>query len=160
MTYNIEVRDNFHVEEPVIEALISAAEATLLFKHAASGASLSILLTDDDSIRDLNRQFRGFDNPTDVLSFPIGDPIPGVEELKSYLGDIAISIPTANRQTKLKNHSLTEELQLLTIHGVLHLLGFDHGNPDQKNEMWLNQQQVLAILGLGDIQPTEDEHDS
>ena len=91
-----------------------------------SPASLTILFSDDLHIQRLNREFRNKDKPTDVLSFPGGDPIPGMPEPGRYLGDIIISVPTASRQANESGHSLEAELQLLVIHGVLHLLGYDH----------------------------------
>jgi probable rRNA maturation factor len=116
---------------------------------------LTLLLTDDAQIQQLNRDFRGEDKPTDVLSFPAGATLPGMGEAVAYLGDIAISAPYAQRQAQAAGHPLTAELQLLAIHGVLHLLGYDHGEPEEKADMWAAQTAVLAALGLQAIQPTE-----
>lgn len=79
---------------------------------------LSVLLTDDKEIHRLNRDFRGKDKPTDVLSFPMPDP--------DLLGDVVISLPTAKRQAKKFGVSFEEEFYRLLVHGTLHLLGFEH----------------------------------
>lgn len=94
-----------------------------------SEAELSILITDDKEISDLNRRFRHKDKPTDVLSFPsVGSD--GVDEelehLQGMLGDLVISLPTALRQSRAYRHSLQAELLRLLVHGLLHLLGYDH----------------------------------
>lgn len=85
-------------------------------------AELSILITGDEEIRELNRTYRGKDRPTDVLSFPDGDVVEG----RLILGDIVISLETAQRQAKELGHSLEEEVERLLTHGVIHLLGYDH----------------------------------
>lgn len=85
-------------------------------------AELSILITGDEEIRELNRTYRGKDRPTDVLSFPDGDVVEG----RFILGDIVISLETAQRQAKELGHSLEEEVERLLTHGVIHLLGYDH----------------------------------
>ena len=114
------------VEYPVsdeIEAMIRVAAAAVLTHQAITHpAALTLLLTDDDTLHQLNRDFRQVDAPTDVLSFPGGDVLPGSGLL--YLGDIAISVPYATRQAQTEGHSLLAEMQLLTVHGVLHLLGY------------------------------------
>ena len=108
---------------------------------------VSILLTDDADIRKLNQQFRNIDKATDVLSFPQDtdeDPIiPGV----IILGDIAVSLDTA--QTQAKEHGLTfeEEIILLLIHGILHLLGYDHEISDQEDErMRIKTRELFSLV--------------
>lgn len=90
-----------------------------------SSAELSILVTDDDEIRSLNSAYRNMDKATDVLSFSQteGEEMPGDEEL---LGDIVISVETAARQAMEFGHSVDEEMKRLLVHGVFHLLGYDH----------------------------------
>ncbi len=117
-------------------------------------ADLTIVLTDDEKLRQLNRDYLGLDAATDVLSFPAAEQDP--ETGKSYLGDILISIPRAKIQADLAGHTLDEELQLLVVHGVLHLLGYDHANPRQKSGMWKAQGRVLADLGLSGIKIPDD----
>lgn len=109
-------------------------------------ADLSILLTDDPTLQELNQQFMGIDAPTDVLSFPAEEIDP--ETNRPYLGDIAISYARAFAQAQAGGHSVAHELQLLTVHGVLHLLGYDHAEPEEKTRMWQAQSSVLAALGV------------
>lgn len=82
-----------------------------------------VLFTDDREIRGLNRRFRGKDRPTDVLSFPDGNPL---AEPVARIGDIVISVPTARRNARRAGHPLRREIRHLLIHGFLHLMGYDH----------------------------------
>jgi probable rRNA maturation factor len=82
-----------------------------------------VLMTGDERIRELNREYLQHDRPTDVLSFPDGDVLPSGRRL---LGQIVVSLDTARRQAKSEGHSVTRELQELVLHGTLHLLGYDH----------------------------------
>jgi len=102
---------------------------------------VSVLLTTDAAIRRLNRQFRGKNKATDVLSFPAVVPGP----LK-IAGDLAISIPTARRQAEDRGHSLTIEIKVLMLHGLLHLAGYDHET--DKGEMARREQKLRATLRL------------
>lgn len=158
-SYQIEIESEVDVPAGLEAAAVRAAAEALRIEEVPSPASLSIVLTDDSSIRELNRNYRGVDSATDVLSFPAGDPMPGMEELPLYLGDIMISVPYARRQAEQQSHTPSEEVQLLAIHGVLHLLGYDHLLPDEKVAMWQSQEEILASLGLSHVVPTEDSHD-
>jgi probable rRNA maturation factor len=128
------------------ETVVRAAEATLHHQSVPEGDSLTVVLTGDEEIQELNRQYRGLDAPTDVLSFQASylDP----EDGSSYLGDIVLSLPQAQAQAKSRGHSLAEEIQLLVVHGVLHLLGYDHADPQEKARMWAAQVEILAQLGV------------
>jgi probable rRNA maturation factor len=114
-------------------------------EHQVGQIDLTIVLSDDKEVRRLNHQFMGIDAPTDVLSFPSEevDPASGAH----YLGDIIISLPRATDQANQGNHPLEAELQLLIVHGVLHLLGYDHGEPMEKAKMWAAQAEILKELG-------------
>jgi len=114
---------------------------------------LSIVLTDDARLRQLNREYLGIDAPTDVLSFPASETDP--ESGGSYLGDILISVPRARQQAGAAGHPLASEVQLLVVHGVLHLLGHDHATSEERSRMWAAQSAILASLGLADIHLTE-----
>lgn len=116
-------------------------------------ADLSIILTDDRRLHELNLDYLGVDAPTDVLSFPAAEVDPETESL--YLGDIAISIPRATQQAQDAGHSVEAEAQLLVVHGVLHLLGYDHATDEEKAVMWAEQAKVLERLGLSRIQIRE-----
>ena len=118
---------------------------------------LTIVLTDDRQLHELNRDFLGVDAPTDVLSFPSSELDP--ETGAAYLGDILISIPRATQQAQAAGHPVEAEAQLLVVHGVLHLLGYDHSNAEEKAQMWEEQAKVLERLGLGRIKITDTEHD-
>jgi len=141
--------------EDVAALLETAVRATLTHEEQQPPLELSVLLTDDAEIQQMNRDFRGVDKPTDVLSFPAGEALPGMEDADPYLGDIAISVPYAERQAAQAGHDLAGELQLLVIHGVLHLLGYDHDDPEEKAAMWAAQTAVLAELHLQHVTPTE-----
>lgn len=108
--------------------------------------ALTVLVTGDSAIRELNREYMAIDAPTDVLSFPSGET-PGEEEDERYLGDIMISLETAERQAAAGGHTLSQEVELLAVHGVLHLLGHDHADEDGKAAMWALQSAVLQKLG-------------
>jgi probable rRNA maturation factor len=104
-------------------------------------------------MRALNRSYLGIDAPTDVLAFPASELDP--ETGRRYLGDVLLSLPRAERQAKDAGHGLEAELQLLVVHGVLHLLGYDHASPDEKARMWAAQAEVLGRLGLGTLRINE-----
>jgi probable rRNA maturation factor len=150
-SYVVEVVDEQRASGGLEESVVAAARAALAHQGAAANASLTILLADDDRLQALNRDFLGYDAPTDVLSFPSGESVPGAE---GYLGDIAISLPTAAHQARAAGHELAAELQLLTVHAVLHLLGHDHAAAEEKEAMWTAQGEILAQLGP-DLRPAE-----
>ncbi len=151
------------VEEPFVSAVSpdwvrAAAQATLDRPGASpsQGAALALVITDDKALRALNRSYRGIDAPTDVLSFGGESPdFVSAPDAEPYLGDVVISYPRAQAQAAAAGHSVEAELALLVIHGVLHLLGYDHVRPGDKAVMWEQQAHILAKLGLADIQPTE-----
>ncbi len=130
-----------------------AARLTLEGQSAPPDADLTIVLTDDDQLHDLNLDFRETDAPTDVLSFPASEPDPETGVL--YLGDVIISVERAREQAETGGHPLEAELQLLVVHGVLHLLGHDHAEAGEKERMWAAQSAVLARLGLSGIKLSE-----
>ncbi len=100
-------------------------------------AELSILLTNDAQIHELNLEHRGKDKPTDVLSFPQdeGEFPQTVDAPLRLLGDVVISLDTAERQARSRKRELFEEVRFLLAHGILHLIGYDHATPDEKREM-------------------------
>lgn len=155
-TYKIHVQQKEKVYQSIAAALRTAVTVTLRHEKVKSSVEITLLLTDDEQLKSLNKAYRGIDAPTDVLSFEPGDSMPGMEEDEDYLGDIVISVPTAERQAKEGGHSLKAELQLLTVHGTLHLLGFDHEEPEEKDRMWWTQASILAQLGAEITGPPED----
>ena len=114
---------------------------------------ITIVLTDDRQLHELNREYLDVDAPTDVLSFPASELDP--ETGSVYLGDILISIPRAAEQAQAAGHPLEAETQLLVVHGTLHLLGYDHASDEEKNVMWNEQAKVLERLGLSRIKIQE-----
>jgi probable rRNA maturation factor len=150
----IAVKDEF---QGLISSQILTNTVETLFKvqELSESSAVTIRITDDDEIQNLNRDYRGFDIVTDVLSFlgDFNDPDLG----SHYLGDIVISYPQAKRQANDRGHDPVEELQLLVVHGLLHLLGYDHAEIEDKNRMWILQNQILDKLGLN-IQ-VEDEQE-
>ena len=126
-----------------------AVQAALTHQKESLDVNLSVVLTDNRRLHKLNRDYLGVDAPTDVLSFPASESDP--ETGARYIGDILISVPSAAKGAKLAGNSLEAELQLLVVHGVLHLLGHDHAKPKDKSKMWKAQAQILEALGLGDV---------
>ena len=112
--------------------------------------ALAVVITDDGAVQELNRQFRDVDAPTDVLAFGSGQEgdfvtAPGEP---AYLGDVVISYPRAVAQAEEYGHSVDRELALLAVHGVLHLLGYDHVDEAERMEMWARQDEILESLVL------------
>lgn len=148
--------DNLSDFEIAADALIAIAERALTVCEIEN-AEVSIVINTDEAVQSLNRNYRGVDAPTDVLSFETQNDnddfvVPGEEH---YLGDIVIAAPTANRQAAAMGHTLIEEISLLVVHGILHLLGYDHLTPDEKSKMWALQAQILTHHGLAHVKPTE-----
>jgi probable rRNA maturation factor len=115
-----------------------------------------VVITDNQTLQQLNHQHRGVNAPTDVLSFE-NSPDPDFPDLdQGHLGDIIIAYPMAEAQALAAGHPPIEELTLLAVHGMLHLLGFDHDTPTSKKKMWTTQHQIMTELGLAHVQPTED----
>ena len=124
--------------------------ALAVFAHQSVDGDLTIVLTDDVQLQELNRDYLGIDAPTDVLSFPASETDP--ETARRYLGDILISIPRAEEQARAAGHVLEAEVQLLAVHGTLHLLGYDHAGDEEKSLMWKAQAEILEGLGLSGIE--------
>ena len=134
--------------EKMLLAVLNKAAAAL---DVEPNAEVSIVLADDAYIQELNCQYRGKDMPTDVLSFALNEGeepeiIHGPEE--NLLGDIIISLETAQRQAVDYGHSLERELAFLTIHGFLHLLGYDHEKEEQRQAMRAEEERILELIGL------------
>ncbi len=140
---DVEVEDPaWTVAVPDAETLVRrAAEAAL---EARSAGGVTILLTDDATVQALNRQFRAKDSPTNVLSFP-APPNP-----EDHLGDVALAYGVCAREAADQGKPLGHHLQHLTVHGVLHLLGYDHIGDDEAEAMEGLERVVLAGLGVPD----------
>lgn len=130
-----------------VERLERAVVATLQYEEQPG--EVTVVVTDDEGIRELNRDFMDEDEATDVLSFPAqedGGLFIGAPGSDDYLGDVVISYTRAAAQALEQEHSLERELDLLVVHGVLHLLGYDHAEPEERDEMWACQDEILAGL--------------
>ncbi|MGB1253863.1 MAG: rRNA maturation RNase YbeY [Candidatus Promineifilaceae bacterium] len=144
MTFSIVVETEVATSAEIPALLQSTARTALTQQQVAQSADVTILLTDDATLRNLNQTYRGIDKVTDVLSFTDGEaPTP---DAPIYLGDLAISLPQATRQAERGGHVVSAELQLLVVHGVLHLLGYDHATPAEKAAMWAAQAAILTQL--------------
>lgn len=139
------VNDELKIPDPTGE-LTPLAESALRIASPELVCDMSVAITTDEEIHQLNLQYRKIDRPTDVLSFESDeqDPESGIR----YLGDIAISYPRAQQQAENAGHSTLNELSLLLVHGILHLLGYNHDSPERKSMMWQLQDQILALNGV------------
>lgn len=161
MSYTVTVT---HDTEPVPlseAAVVALVIDTLIAEAIEQGAELSVVFTDDATIHALNREFRGVDRPTDVLSFglsslaqPAGDDPAGPAafvlppESGDQLGEVIVSVETAARQAAEHGRDIDHELAHLLVHGVLHLLGHDHAEPEEERAMRTREDQILVGRGL------------
>lgn len=128
--------------EGVSAATIRGRAEKMLRHLDLRAVELSVALVDDATIHELNRDYRKKDKPTDVLAFPLFDPVP--ERPEGMLGDVILSIDTARRQAKKHRRSLLEELTMLLAHGLLHLLGYDHQTDAEEREMTARTKDLEA----------------
>ncbi|MGC9357987.1 MAG: rRNA maturation RNase YbeY [Anaerolineae bacterium] len=152
LKHSVDIKAEVPMEEVDFRLLRVAALATLRQQGVETPIEMTVVITDDASVHDLNRRFRGVDRTTDVLAFaeedirgPFAGGAPGFPR---YLGDIVISLERASEQAKEVGCALTEELELLIVHGTLHLLGHDHADPQQKARMWEAQSTLLDLLSI------------
>ena len=132
-----------------------AAEKALAAENIEAPCLISVMLTDSEGIRQVNREFRGVDRETDVLSFPLNELTPGAfdpelceqdwETGAVMLGDMMISIPACEKQGEEFGHGFEREIQYLTVHSVLHLLGYDHVDEgEQKRQMRAREKAIMG----------------
>jgi len=128
---------------PVRPAMVRERADRMLLAIGRADAELSIVLCDDETIHALNRDHRGKDRPTDVLAFALqeGPPMPGAEHL---LGDVVISLETARRQARAARRTVAHEVTFLLAHGLLHLLGYDHRDEDERRVMMALTDGLVA----------------
>jgi len=126
--------------------LLRAAQLTVDVNNPNNKSELSIVIGNDALLHSLNLKYRNVDSTTDVLSFPSGEVDPDTQAY--YLGDIVISLPRAQEQATTEGHPLVDEMQLLIVHGTLHLLGYDHMESAEKVRMQAAQDNILRQLGL------------
>ncbi len=152
MTTLIDIRtENFPKElEKVMETI---ALDSLRYEGFDENCEISISIVDNAEIQQINKQFRNIDCPTDVLSFPMltfteNEIIEKNENGEIVLGDIIISLERAEEQAKEYGHSLKREIAFLTAHSMLHLLGYDHMEPQEEKEMFTKQKEILEAAGI------------
>ncbi|AYC52492.1 rRNA maturation RNase YbeY [Bacillus licheniformis] len=133
-----------------IEKLLQFAAAE---EGVADGAEVSVTIVNNEEIQKINKEYRGKDYPTDVISFALEEDGEGEVEIigvdmPPVLGDIIISVDKAREQAEEYGHSLMRELGFLTVHGFLHLLGYDHMTEEEEKEMFTKQKEILNRYGL------------
>lgn len=147
------IKDITEKEKTLIEQVL---EQTAKIEELQNG-EVVVTLVDNDRIHELNRYYRGIDQPTDVLSFAMNEQgedemeifyDDDIEDVPNMLGDIVISIPRAIEQAEDYGHTFARELGFLAVHGFLHLLGYDHNNEDEEKEMFAKQETILKQLNL------------
>ena len=153
MTEVLVVADCWHSEpdaEAVIQRAVAAAAESV--DEDIAEAEVAVMLTDDSGIRTLNSNWRGVDKPTNVLSFPALQPTGpcGPDDAPRMLGDIAIAYETMRREADEEHKPFDHHLSHLAVHGFLHLIGYDHENDDDAEEMEALETQILAHLGIPD----------
>ena len=121
-------------------------------ENVAANSDMALVITGDEKIQELNLKYLAEDRPTDVLSFPMNEQLDNapvfinVPDGKTYLGDIIISYPTAVKQAAEHNHTVSREITILLIHGILHLLGYDHDIPRRKQAMKNRESAILKSI--------------
>ena len=113
-----------------------------------NNAFMNIIIIDNEKIHQINKEYRGIDRPTDVISFALEDDKTFVKTDFRVLGDIYISIDKVHEQARSYGHSFRRELSFLAVHGIMHLLGYDHMNPDDEKIMFGKQEKILNELGI------------
>lgn len=150
-THNVEIQvdEQFQALVPP-EPLQKAAIATLVHQGVVGACELAVVITDDEALHELNLRYRNVDAPTDVLAFPdeTRGPFVNAPGLPHYLGDVIISLQRAEAQAAEAGHDLLAELQLLVVHGILHLLGHDDMVDEKRARMWAAQSAILSSLGV------------
>jgi probable rRNA maturation factor len=144
MTIEITNESGYEVDESVLLRLMEYDLAQL---HVSPDADLAILLVDEGAMEALHVQWMDEPGPTDVLSFPMDELRPGTEDMPTppgLLGDIVLCPQVAETQAAAAKHSTMDELVMLTTHGLLHLLGFDHAEPEDEREMFGLQKDLIV----------------
>jgi probable rRNA maturation factor len=150
MSIEINNESGIDVDESVIQRLVTYDLDQL---HVHPDAELAILFVDESAIEQLHVQWMDEPGPTDVLSFPMDELRPGTEDQPTpagLLGDIVVCPQVAIVQAEAAGHSVMDELQLLITHGLLHLLGFDHAEPEEEKEMFGLQRDLLIGFNVSE----------
>jgi probable rRNA maturation factor len=148
MSIEINNESVIDIDEPTLQRL---AIYTLDQLHVHPDADLSIVLVDEAAMEQLHVQWMDEPGPTDVLSFPMDELRPGTEDAISpagLLGDVVLCPQVATAQAEVAGHSPLDEMLMLTVHGILHLLGFDHAEPEEEKEMFGLQRDILIGFSM------------
>ena len=153
MTLLIDNRTNFELTDKIKETLEKVCLKSLQYEEFNEDCEISLSIVTNDEIHDINKQFRNIDSPTDVLSFPQltfeeGEEADVNENGEIVLGDIIISIDRAKEQAEEYGHSLKRELAFLSVHSMLHLMGYDHMVPEEEEYMFRRQKEILIEAGI------------
>ncbi len=140
-------QDQITISEGLLSLLGQIGDDVLRMEGQPQESEVSITLVDNAYIQELNRTYRGLDRPTDVLAFYLEDDMPAMEEEK-MLGDVLVSVEKADEQAREYGHSLEREVAFLTVHGILHLLGYDHHLPQEEEKMKSRQKLFLERFKL------------
>ncbi|MCM3571927.1 rRNA maturation RNase YbeY [Mesobacillus subterraneus] len=155
MSLDIDFLDEINeLSEHEINEIEKLLNYTAKKENVQEGSELSVTFVSNERIQEINREYRDKDRPTDVISFALEEMGEGEleivgEGIPRVLGDIIISIPKAREQAEEYNHSFMRELGFLAVHGLLHLLGYDHMNEQDEKQMFDRQKEILDGYGLG-----------
>ena len=141
-------QDKLNVSEELIEKIKDIIIECLDYEGYDDDYEVSLSFVDNKEIHELNKQFRGIDRPTDVLSFPMLSDDFDIELEEESLGDIVISLERAFEQSKEYNHSFERELSYMVVHGFYHLMGYDHMEEEEKKIMRQKEENVLQKLNI------------
>ena len=141
------------ISEEIMAAVEKVAYETLVYDEFDTECEVSLSFVSDEEIQEINKNFRDMDKATDVLSFPqidydVDEVVMTNEKGEIVLGDIIISVDTAKRQAEEYGHSLKREICFLTVHSMLHLLGYDHMTEEEEAEMFAKQKDILEKSGI------------
>lgn len=153
MTLLTDNRTDFEISGEIMEAVEKACLETLKYEEFDEDCEISLSFVTNEEIHQINRQFRNVDATTDVLSFPQltfeeGEEADVNENGEIVLGDIIISVERAKEQAEEYGHGLKREIAFLTVHSMLHLLGYDHMEKDEEEDMFRRQKEILEIAGI------------
>ena len=156
LAHTIEILvDNAYRGRVPADTLRETAAAVLVQQQVQSPCEIAVVISGDSALQELNLRHRGIDAPTDVLAFPSAPHGPIVEApgQPHHLGDVVISYPQAKVHATELRHDVLAELQLLVVHGILHLLGYDDALEEKRARMWAVQSEILSAMAVNVVLP-------
>lgn len=144
-----DLQNKVHLDAAFLSQLEHITEEVLKEENLSTEIEVSLCFVDNHDIKDLNKQYRGKDQATDVLSFPLEENAREdiLEEPEILLGDIVVSLEKAREQAEEAGHSINQEVAMLFVHGFLHLLSYHHQSEEEYNLMWNKMEKMLGIIG-------------